>query len=344
MNKIVLISMVKNESDIIESFIRHHLNIVDEILICDHNSCDTTRSIIESIRDEGFPIHIYHEEQVEHQQSKIMTELMHKAACVYNADIILPLDADEFIVSADNNHDIKSTLQNLNVDTVYIINSTIYFPCDSTNNNDLFFPWRHFYKSLSHQDKGKVIVGREIPVKHNALLEQGNHDICISKRKRKYIRYFEHRQIQIAHIPFRSYKQFLSKITVGWVSNTARHNKNFNEAYHWRDAFDKIKQGILLTNNESYKILSSMDFDKNSMEICSFKSKCPYCNIKYDKKISTDPFINILHASENLATQYSTLKLEHNKFSILLKKLISVSLYNVNFFIYRKLLGKKFNN
>jgi len=340
MNKIVLISMVKNESDIIESFIRYHLNIVDEILISDHNSCDSTRSIIESIRDEGFPIHIFHENSAEHQQSKVMTNLMHKAVHEYKADVIIPLDADEFIAPVEADHDIKSILHDLNIDTVYNINSTIYFPCDSANNNDSFFPWRLFYKSNSHQGKGKIIIGREIPEKHHASIEQGNHDISISKRKRKHVKYFEHEQIQIVHIPFRSYQQFLSKISVGWVSNTARYNKKFLDAYHWRDAFTKIKQGKILKDSDIYKIISSIDFDKNTMKIDSFKSKCPYCVIKYDDRVLTDPFLNILHVSESLATQYSKLNFEHNKFSNLLKKMLSVSLYNLKYFLYKKVMGR----
>lgn len=335
--------MVKNESDIIESFIRHHLNIADVILISDHNSCDSTRNIIESIRDEGLPIHIFQENSSEHQQAKVMTNLMHKAVHEHNADIIIPLDADEFIVPVEPDHNFKSTLQSLSIDTLYAIKSIIYFPCDSINNNDPFLPWRLFYKSKSPQDKGKIIIGREIQEKHHASIEQGNHDILISKRKRKHINHSELKQIQIAHIPFRSYKQFLSKISVGWVSNTARHDKNFHDAYHWRDAFAKIKQGIVLKDSDIYKIISSLDLEKKSMEIESFKSKCPYSNIKYGYKISTDPFINILHASENLAIQYSLLKSENKKISKLLIKLMSISFYNLKFFIYKKLLGRNVN-
>lgn len=331
--------MVKNESDIIESFIRYHLNIVDEILISDHNSCDSTRIILESIRDEGFPIHIFTEQAADQQQSRVMTNLMHKAVHEYNADIILPLDADEFIVPEEDGNDTRSILQNLNLDTVYTINSTIFFPHESANSDDLFFYRNFFYKSKIYQDKDKILLGKDILRKYHVSIEQGNHDIGISKRKRKKIKYSKNSQVKIVHIPYRNYNQFLSKVTVGWVSNSARHNKKANDAHHWRDAFTKIKQGNVLSINEIYKILSSTDFDKDEMEIQSLESKFPPITKKYNERISSDPFINLLHASESLAIQYSSLNKKHNKFIDLLFKIFSISFRNLKFFICRKLLG-----
>lgn len=54
--KIVSITMVKNEADIIESFVRYHLNIVDEMIILDNCSSDETPLIINKLIDEDFPI------------------------------------------------------------------------------------------------------------------------------------------------------------------------------------------------------------------------------------------------------------------------------------------------
>lgn len=56
MRKIVSITMVKNEVDIIESFIRYHLNIVDEMIILDNFSNDETTIIIEKLISEGLPV------------------------------------------------------------------------------------------------------------------------------------------------------------------------------------------------------------------------------------------------------------------------------------------------
>ena len=56
--------MVKNEIDIIESFICYHLNIVDGTTISDNGSSDNTLNIIKKLKDEGLPVH-YIEDEIE---------------------------------------------------------------------------------------------------------------------------------------------------------------------------------------------------------------------------------------------------------------------------------------
>ena len=43
--RIISLSMVKNEQDIIEPFIRHHGSLVDAMIILDNGSVDQTRNI-----------------------------------------------------------------------------------------------------------------------------------------------------------------------------------------------------------------------------------------------------------------------------------------------------------
>ena len=47
MKKIFSISMVKNEMDIIESFVRYNANILDGMIILDNKSTDDTVKILE---------------------------------------------------------------------------------------------------------------------------------------------------------------------------------------------------------------------------------------------------------------------------------------------------------
>ncbi|RBQ23405.1 hypothetical protein ALNOE001_09860 [Candidatus Methanobinarius endosymbioticus] len=44
--KIVSITMVKNESDMIESFVRYGLNIFDEMIFLDNGSSDNTLDML----------------------------------------------------------------------------------------------------------------------------------------------------------------------------------------------------------------------------------------------------------------------------------------------------------
>lgn len=98
MKKIVVITMVKNEEDIIESFIRHSMTFADELILIDHDSIDRTSEILYSLSDEYNNLFVKKYTEFEYSQSECMTALMKEAFCEYNADIVVPLDADEFLL------------------------------------------------------------------------------------------------------------------------------------------------------------------------------------------------------------------------------------------------------
>ena len=54
--KIFSITMVKNESDIIESFVRYNINIFNGMIILDNGSTDGTLKILKILESEGLPL------------------------------------------------------------------------------------------------------------------------------------------------------------------------------------------------------------------------------------------------------------------------------------------------
>src|SRR5262245_57664001 len=96
--RIVAISMVKNESDIIESFVRHHAPLVDVHYILDNRSADSTLEILRRLESEGLRLVVMSDEDGSYDQSRKMTDLMRRAAAETDADLILPLDVDEFLL------------------------------------------------------------------------------------------------------------------------------------------------------------------------------------------------------------------------------------------------------
>ena len=96
--KLVGLSMVRNESDVIETFIRHNLTLLDELHIVDHNSSDNTREILTHLKQERLPIHIYHYNELEFAPERVLNHMMqHILNNDADIDYIFPLDADEFI-------------------------------------------------------------------------------------------------------------------------------------------------------------------------------------------------------------------------------------------------------
>ncbi|MEY3774244.1 MAG: hypothetical protein RLZZ129_1024 [Verrucomicrobiota bacterium] len=96
--RLVAVSVVKNEADIIEAFVRHTLAWVDRHLVFDHDSTDGTREILQALQAEGLPLTLFRDDAPGHLQQHRSNYLTRLAAHRHDADWILPLDADEILV------------------------------------------------------------------------------------------------------------------------------------------------------------------------------------------------------------------------------------------------------
>ncbi len=99
--KLVAISRVRNEVDIIEAFVRHHCAHFHKLIVLDDGSSDETLHILRSLQSAGLPLVVVSEEAVGYDQSRYMTLLLHMAVNQFGADWVMPLDADEFIEPQD---------------------------------------------------------------------------------------------------------------------------------------------------------------------------------------------------------------------------------------------------
>lgn len=95
--RLVAVSVVKNEADVIEAFVRHTRAWVDHHLVFDHDSTDGTREILRQLQAEGLPLSLFCDDAPGHLQQARSNRLTLIAAREHAADWILPLDADEFL-------------------------------------------------------------------------------------------------------------------------------------------------------------------------------------------------------------------------------------------------------
>lgn len=72
--KIAAISMIRNECDILELFVKINSRIFDAFYILDHHSSDTTPIIIKKLQEKNYPIVYKRLPDVEYDQAKITTE------------------------------------------------------------------------------------------------------------------------------------------------------------------------------------------------------------------------------------------------------------------------------
>jgi glycosyltransferase involved in cell wall biosynthesis len=86
--------LVKNEEDILEHSLKHHIEEqnIQFIIATDNNSTDNTKKILKSFKEVKI---IIDENGSDHDQSKWVTR-MAKLATIYDPKWIVHLDADEF--------------------------------------------------------------------------------------------------------------------------------------------------------------------------------------------------------------------------------------------------------
>lgn len=102
--------MIKNEEDILKYFIEYHINMVDSLTIIDNGSSDSSLNIAKQ-----YPIKLIQNNLEFKNKSLIISDLMRNS----KADLLIPLDVDEFLLLEKynkkifNKKQIKNYLSNL---------------------------------------------------------------------------------------------------------------------------------------------------------------------------------------------------------------------------------------
>ena len=244
MNKIAVISMVRNEQDVIESFVRHSLSFADVILIMNHNSTDKTGEILDQLAREGLPVIVKPFMHVEHAQAEVMDMLLQEAVDKYQADIILPLDADEFLVNTESEESCREILQSLSVYDIYRLRWRTYIPASDEGERPVFIPWRTVQRNQQDDAGCKVMVGAEVYRRQGCRIVQGNHYVYTgSAEKTQRLQDKEVPQLHLAHFPWRSSEQYASKVLCGWLNNIAKYSRHTGIATHYQKYFHQIEAG-----------------------------------------------------------------------------------------------------
>ena len=222
MNKIVVVSLVANSADIIESFVRHSLTFADALIILDHDSADATPVILQQMLAEGLPITVHSLAQVELAHDAIMLSLVQEAVECYGADIVLPLDADEFLVGSE---DVRGILQQLAAERLYQVRLWQYELAEPEQEQTLFLLARTCRRN-KRPGAPKILLGGQVIRQASFQLAQGCHyayRIVEGKRVSMPGVSLE-KKLHLAHFQWRSGEQIRSKVVDGWISNAARYS------------------------------------------------------------------------------------------------------------------------
>lgn len=300
--------MVKNEIDIIETFIRYHISILDGMVILDNGSTDGTVEIINNLINEGLPIYLLFDDNPSFDQSAMTTKMLYATLDRFHPDYILPIDVDEFLIT-DSRRVIRSELENqLRPGSLFFASWITYVPTEADNTYELNPLKRITHRrDIQHNYDEKVFIPADIALKEPITIRQGNHDIdCVQS---KNIQRVKLKHINLAHIPIRSENQAKSKYLVGWLANLARDRQILFDWYYY---YNILKEGRRLTGNNLKDMALKYDVPNKRINISLVKDPIYLPNsqsfeLKYTPQDDTQYFKNVLNYTETLARKYSNL-------------------------------------
>ncbi len=95
--RVVLTLLVRDEEDVLEANLAHHLSIgVDHVIVTDHRSTDGTPELLARLASDDARLTVLREDSSELRQSDWVTRMARLAATELRADWVINADADEF--------------------------------------------------------------------------------------------------------------------------------------------------------------------------------------------------------------------------------------------------------
>ena len=278
--KIVSFTMVNNESEIIESFVRYNYNFIDEMVIIDNGCTDNTTKIIRNLIAEGFKITVYDESLESYNQYRLDNKYLNKIIDEIKPDLILPLDADEFLAGNENPRDI---LEKLTLDRIYYVTWRWYVMTKNDDQSEAFIPKRLQYcltRPAWNYSDGTPVTKSIIPAayykKMGLTLSMGHHTVFGNDK----VKITKLNNLQFAHYRAISEQQLIYKTCCYTMRDIATMENNFETAQRTNQMFI-IERGSSMweaAEEASYGGYPR-EIEKNPLEL-RFCSKCDL-NMKY---------------------------------------------------------------
>jgi hypothetical protein len=244
--RIISLSMVKNEQDIIEPFIRHNSRFADGMVIVDNASVDETRRIAMDCARELGTIIVTDDPAFAYTQSERMTRLLHRCQSVFFADYILLLDADEFIGVPDRDA-LERALLRIPPGEVGLLawQNAVLTPEEAEEAvYDAPRCMRH-YRTAEAEIFHKAVLRLDGATRPDLVIWQGNHGVVTTAGALVPSVVLD--EVKLQHFPIRSREQVTVKAVVGWAAYVARNPdaRHVAEGQQWRETFDRIVAGEL---------------------------------------------------------------------------------------------------
>jgi hypothetical protein len=248
--------MVRNESDIIEAFVRHNLAVLDGLIVVDHGSSDATLPILKALCAERLPLVVKRSDSPGYLQAEITTTAAREAFGAARADAVFPLDADEF-VRIGSRRDLEAALAAVPPGHCARA-SWPTFVADlargTTDIRTLLLGVRRWKaKHPRYREKlidGKVVLTAAFAQDRSANVAMGNHYALHGDDWHRSPRMdsvdLDPGLVEICHVPVRTPHQFAVKVAVKRLARVAA-GRDYAEGSTIRVLYEAIRKGDPLT-------------------------------------------------------------------------------------------------
>jgi hypothetical protein len=326
MKKIIACVKIQNESDIIESLCRYYCAFCDGIVVTDNMSSDNTRDILQAMVDEGLPVYITNSEEVDLGLPgvKVRQQQLLFAVDHFDADIILPIDADEFLFVKDGGNP-RPILESLEETVEYHIKCYNYIcplpPADNTK----FFPAYSDHYNIETGDFGKTVMSRYLIKEKKAYPVPGSHSFLYPNEPTPPAILNEDR-LGYAHYAVRSETHLMTKAIPGWLNQLCWPGREMSiryfYAWNWRRLYDELKtRGTI-----SQELLEYYSLNYNNG---NFLDKNSWLNAKpEDIKTVTAP-IDTFFCGDKLILRYTDYNANKKYVLQIILKQLEINLLNM---------------
>ena len=236
--KLVAVSVVKNEADIIEAFVRHTHAWVDHHLVFDHDSTDGTREILAALVHEGLPLTLFHGDSVANLQQSRSNHLARLAFAQHHADWTLPLDADEILV-APSRAAFEQALGDPDPHQPVQLPLHNYAPTTADHPAEPNPILRLVHRRRSPSSTVKVFVPRTLGRDPDIAAGKGNH-VLFRSGQPLHARPLE--QAHLAHFALRSPEQQALRILTAELQKLSRGRAHEGLDLHYRLGFQRFAE------------------------------------------------------------------------------------------------------
>ena len=306
--RFVAIARIKNEADIVEAFVRHTLAVADHLLVMDHESADSTLDTLHALKSSGLSLDIFESHTFNRQHCEDMTRLMREAATKYEADWVLPLDADEFIV-ARSGSTVRERLEDCYTEGVPLkLYWRTYVPDRSDDPAEINPALKLRLRLVSEANPWtKVAVPGRFARLPGVRLAQGNHDLI---KDNQIYDAPPVKDVHLAHLPVRSKGQYASKVITTYLRYCATPEREPGQGFHYDYPFNQLKISFEAFSNEFYELARQYAvYPGQEFTAETILDPLPYLGgpLKFTRSYDNQQaaISNVLAFAENLARSYA---------------------------------------